>query len=120
VLCYEVTVLQFGEKSTTNNDSTVTGVGSLLGSYVDGWATLDLGPSAAYNGKYASATDKDGKATAYYDFERTLSGTNMALEGLPVTGIAAIEYTNGSIGGVAANYAFSSEHKTSVSTSAID
>ena len=120
VLCYEVTVLQFGEKSTTNNDSTVTGVGSLLGSYVDGWATLDLGPSAAYNGKYASATDKDGKATAYYDFERTLSGTNMALEGLPVTGMAAIEYTNGSIGGVAANYAFSSEHKTSVSTSAID
>jgi len=120
LLCYEVTVLQFGDESTTNNDSTVTGVGALLGDYVDGWATLDLGPSAAYDDKYASAVGADGKATAYYDFERTLAGTNIALEGLPVTGLAAIEYTNGNLGGVAANYAFSTEHKTSVSTSTVE
>jgi hypothetical protein len=119
LLCYEVTVLQFGDESTTNNDSTVTGVGALLGDYVDGWATLDLGPSAGYDEKYASAFNADGKATAYYDFERTLAGTDLVLEGLPVTGLAAIEYTNGNLGGVAANYAFSTEHKTSVSTSVV-
>lgn len=117
LLCYEVTVLQFGDESVTNNDSTVTGVGALLGDYVDGWANLDLGPSAAYKDKYGSAFGADGKATAYYDFERTLVGTNRVLEGLPVTGLAAIEYTNGNLGGVAANYAFSTEHKTSVTSS---
>ena len=116
LLCYEVTVLQFGDESVTNNDSTVTGVGSLLGDYVDGWATLDLGPSAAYDKKYVYHTTATG-TKKYYDFERTLVANATALEGLPVTGFAAIEYTNGNLGGVAANYAFSSEHKTSVSAS---
>ena len=117
LLCYELTVLQFGDESVTNNDSTVTGVGALLGDYVDGWAELDLGPSAAYAKKYASAVGADGKATAHYDFERTLVATNATLEGLPVTGLAAVEYTNGNLGGVAANYAFSTEHKTAVTCS---
>jgi hypothetical protein len=116
LLCYEVTVLQFGDESVTNNDSTVTGVGALLGDYVDGWANLDLGPNAAYASKYVYHTTATG-TKKYYDFERTLIADDKAFEGLPVTGFAAIEYTNGNLGGVAANYAFSTEHKTSVTVS---
>lgn len=121
LLCYEVTVLQFGDESVTNNDSTVTGIGDLLGSYVDGWARLDLGPNDKYDDTYPSAFNATtGKASDYYDFERTLcdaTGTDCA-EGLPVTGFAAVEYTNGTLAsGAMANYAFSTEHKTSVTLS---
>lgn len=115
LLCYEVTVLQFGDESVTNNDSTVTGVGALLGDYVDGWANLDLGPQAQYAGRYVAHAATATTAKVTYDFERTLCDANNCAEGLPVTGFAAVEYTNGNAAsGVMANYAFSTVHKTSV------
>jgi hypothetical protein len=118
LLCYEVTVLQFGDESVTNNDSTVTGVGALLGDYVDGWARLDLGPQAQYAGRYSYKTLENGNKL-YFDFERTLCDADGdCAEGLPVTGFAAVEYTNGTLdSGAMANYAFSTEHKTSVTIS---
>lgn len=107
LLCYEMTVLQFGDESVTNNDSTATGVGALLSDYTDGWAKLTVGPNATY-GKVAKVA---------YDFQRTLTSANDIQLGLPITGFAAIEYTNGNMGGVVANYAFSTEHKTNTTIS---
>jgi len=117
LLCYEVTVLQFGDESVTNNDSTVTGVGALLGDYVDGWARIDLGPGAGPDGYYLGAyTYETTPVKKYFTFTRDLtsSGSGEVLLGLPVTGFAAVEYTNGNLGGTVANYAFSTEHKTNV------
>ena len=107
LLCYEMTVLQFGDESVTNNESTATGVGALLADYTDGWAKLTVGPNATYG--------KVNKVA--YDFQRVLVSNSDTQLGLPITGFAAIEYTNGNMGGVVANYAFSTEHKTDTTIS---
>lgn len=121
LLCYETTVLQFGDESVTNNDSTVTGVGALLGDYVDGWARIDLGPGPAPDGYYKGAYVYDAtttpKSTFTFTRDLTSSADGSSLLGLPVTGFAAVEYTNGNLGGTVANYAFTTEHKTSLAES---
>jgi hypothetical protein len=108
LLCYEVTVLQFGDDSALNVSGVATGVGSLLGDYTEGWADLDIsedGVTDTYTG-YAAA-----------DWVRKIApASGPTLEGLPVTGFAAISYVNSDANeaGALANYSSSTEHKTTV------
>lgn len=102
-LCYEVTVVQFGDESAVKTDSlAVDGSPYLPG--VDGWARMsfDKGSLTA-----------DSAAVMVAD--RVLGG----LEGLPVTGFAVQNYGNDSLNdaGSVANYAMSVEHKTVTTTS---
>lgn len=103
-LCYETTLVQFGEESAVNASDVVVGVNSLL-DYSEGWASISFdGNDPLLN------TD-----TTAWDNERTLVDLNgVAVDGLPVTGFAVIKYTNSSANeaGALANYAVSTEHKT--------
>jgi hypothetical protein len=117
VLCSETTVVHFGGASATNTSEadedaevirTLTNVNSLLSdedqAFVAGWAVMDLSGTALNNP---------------IDTDRLLPGTvagedDDQLRGLPVTGFAVVEYTNGTLGSAIANYQSSWEHKTSV------
>ena len=119
VLCSETTVVHFGGASATNTSEadedaevirTLTNVNSLLSdedqSFVAGWAVMDLSGNALNNP---------------IDTLRVLPGTVEdaagGLTGLPVTGFAVVEYTNGTLGSAIANYQSAWEHKTSVAVS---
>jgi hypothetical protein len=114
LLCYESTVLQFGDDSTLNVTGVATGVGSLLGDYTEGWADLDISEAGVTD------TYKIGTATAVFG-RKIDPATGVTLEGLPVTGFAAISYVNSdtdeNVAGVLANNSSSTEHKTSVMAS---
>lgn len=118
VLCSEMTVVHFGTASATNTSEadedaevirTLTNVNGLLSDddqeFAAGWATMDLSGNALNNP---------------VDNARLLPGTVTSgeqLAGLPVTGFAVVEYTNGTLGSALANYQSSWEHKASVATS---
>jgi hypothetical protein len=90
---------------------TLTGVNGLLSDedqeFVAGWAVMDLSGEALNN---PVTTDRLLPGTvAGADFDQ--------LRGLPVTGFAVVEYTNGVLGSAIANYQSSWEHKMSVATS---
>jgi len=115
VLCSESTIVHFGPASATNTantsdaNRTLTSVNGLLSdedqTFDAGWAVMDL-----------SGEDLNNPV----DNDRLLPGTledGGQLVGLPVTGFAVVEYTNGTLGSALANYQSSWEHKTSVATS---
>ena len=115
VLCSESTIVHFGTASATNTGETgdvartLTNVNGLLSdedqSFDAGWAVMDL-----------SGENLNNPAVN----ERMLPGTlgdGGQLVGLPVTGFAVVEYTNGTLGSAIANYQSSWEHKASVATS---
>ena len=118
VLCSETTVVHFGTASATNTSEadedpevnrTLSNVNSLLSDedqdFVAGWAVMDLSGEALNNP---------------VNNDRLLPGTvddGTQLRGLPVTGFAVVEYTNGTLGSAIANYQSSWEHKTSVISS---
>ena len=121
VICNEVSIVHFGATSATNSsesdedpevDRMMTNVSGLLSDddqeFVAGWAVMDLSGNNLNNP---------------VDTNRWLPGTVASgepLRGLPVTGFAVVEYTNGTMGGVQSNYQSSWEHKTSVVTSSAD
>jgi len=117
VLCSESTIVHFGTASATNTghtsdaERTLTNVNGLLEdedqAFVAGWAVMDLSGAVLNNP---------------VDNDRLLPGTVAGaefdqLQGLPVTGFAVVEYTNGTLGSAIANYQSSWEHKMSVATS---
>jgi len=118
VLCSEMTVVHFGTASASNTSEadedaavirTLTNVNGLLSDadqeFAAGWAVMDLSGDALNNP---------------VDNARILPGTvtgGEQLVGLPVTGFAVVEYTNGTLGSALANYQSSWEHKASVATS---
>ena len=106
-LCYELTVLQFGDDSALNVTGVATGVGSILGDYTEGWADLNISESGVTD-TYSIAFDRVIDPT-----------TGPSLEGLPVTGFAAISYVNSDANeaGALANYSSATEHKTRVISS---
>jgi hypothetical protein len=121
VVCNEVSIVHFGASSATNSsesdedptvDRMMTSVTGLLSDedqeFTAGWAVMDLSGTALNNP---------------IDNDRLLPGTVTSgeqLRGLPVTGFAVVEYTNGTMAGVQSNYQSSWEHKTSVVTSSAD
>ena len=120
VLCSETTVVHFGTASATNTSEadedpevlrTLTNVNSLLSDedqdFVAGWAVMDLSGEALNNPVNNDRLLPGTVAGADFD----------QLRGLPVTGFAVVEYTNGVLGSYIANYQSSWEHKMSVATS---
>ena len=67
----------------------------------------------------------EGGGTNTLDQDRVLAGTlsqggadiDGGLTGLPVTGFAVVEYSNGTLGDAMANYSSSWEHKTNAAHS---
>lgn len=120
VLCSETTVVHFGGASATNTSEadedpevtrTLTNVNGLLSDedqeFVAGWAVMDLSGEALNNPVNNDRLLPGTVAGADFD----------QLQGLPVTGFAVVEYTNGVLGSAIANYQSSWEHKMSVATS---
>jgi hypothetical protein len=108
-LCAETNIVHFGSASATNSSSNLANASVFIDGWTEGWAVLDLTEDGLVNG---------------LDNERALPGTvagsDGELTGLPVTGFAVVEYTNGSLGSALANYQMAWEHKTSVATSSAD
>jgi len=101
-LCFETNIIQFGATSALSAEDVVVGVASVL-DYTEGWARLQMAESSL-----------DSDTSAWVN-ERAIEG----VEGLPVTGFAVIKYTNSGANeaGALANYAISTEHKTTVMVS---
>ena len=109
-LCAETNIVHFGDSSATNSSSNLASAGAFVDGWTEGWAVLDLTEEGLING-----IDQDRILPG------DVAGTDGELTGLPVTGFAVVEYTNGTLGGgTLANYQMSWEHKTSVATSAAD
>jgi hypothetical protein len=108
-LCAETNIIHFGAASATNSSSNLANASAFIDGWTEGWAVLDLTEDGLVNG---------------LDNERALPGTvagsDGELTGLPVTGFAVVEYTNGTLGSAMANYQMAWEHKTSVATSSAD
>ncbi len=100
-LCSDTSVIHFGALSATNSSRNLVDARAYIDGWTDGWAVLDL--------------TEDGLADAL-DNERAIGDQR----GLPVTGFAVVEYTNGTLGTAMANYQMAWEHKTSVATSSAD
>ena len=115
-MCGESTVVHFGASSATNSaqaslaNYTLADASSFVDGWAAGWAVMDL--------------TEDG-VTNTLDQDRILPGTLSQggadivgeLTGLPVTGFAVVEYSNGTLGDAMANYASSWEHKTNAAHS---
>jgi hypothetical protein len=105
-LCAEANIVHFGGASATNSSSNLASAQVFVDGWAAGWADLDLTEAGLING-----LDNPRSLPG------TVAGSNGDLMGLPVTGFAVVEYTNGSLGGALANYQMAWEHKTSVATS---
>jgi hypothetical protein len=115
-MCAESTVVHFGGSSATNSaqastaNYTLADASSFVDGWAAGWAVMDL--------------TEDG-VTNTLDQDRILAGTlsqggadiDGELTGLPVTGFAVVEYSNGTLGDAMANYSSSWEHKTNAAHS---
>lgn len=110
LICNEVTVAHFGASSATNTTADITNGLANVSAYVDGWdagwATMDF-QSAGLNNVVDNARELAG----------AVAGTTELLAGLPVTGFAVVEYTNGVADGNVRNYQQAWDHKTDVITS---
>jgi len=110
LICNEVTVAHFGGASATNTTADIALGLADVSAYVDGWAAgwaeMDLTEDNLNN-----AVDND----RYLD--GAITGSARELHGLPVTGFAVVEYTNGVSDASVRNYAVAWEHKTNVTTS---
>jgi hypothetical protein len=110
LICNEVTVAHFGSASATNTTADIANGLANVSAYVDGWdagwAVMDF-ESANLN----NVVDNDRElAGAVADAEGLLAG-------LPVTGFAVVEYTNGVADANVRNYQQAWDHKTNVVTS---
>ena len=115
-MCGESTIVHFGASSATNSaqasaaNTTLADASGFVDGWAAGWAVMDL--------------TEDG-VTNTLDQDRILPGTlsqggadiDGELTGLPVTGFAVVEYSNGTLGDAMANYASSWEHKTNAASS---
>jgi len=115
-MCGESTVVHFGASSATNSaqasaaNTTLADASGFVDGWAAGWAVMDL--------------TEDG-VTNTLDQDRILPGTlsqggadiEGELSGLPVTGFAVVEYSNGTLGDAMANYSSSWEHKTNAASS---
>lgn len=102
-LCYEVTVVQFGDESAVKTESlAVDGSPYLPG--VDGWVAMSM-----------------EKAPLTADSKTVITNTRTLgdISGLPVTGFAVQTYGNDDLngGGAVANYAAAVEHKSATVSS---
>ena len=89
-LCYEVNVLRFGDRTVFDGDLIADGglVYTVTGTPDAGWARINMEDD--------DHEDENG------------------LQGLPITGFSAEQYTNGDLDGVRANYGGLFQHKGSV------
>ena len=115
-MCAESTIVHFGGSSATNSaqastaNYTLADASSFVDGWAAGWAVMDL---------------TEGGVNNTLDQDRILAGTLSQggadivgeLTGLPVTGFAVVEYTNGTLGDAIANYSSSWEHKTNAAHS---
>lgn len=110
LICNEVTVAHFGSASATNTTADITNglanVSAFVSGWKAGWAVMDL-QSGNLNNTVDNARELAGAVT----------GTSELLAGLPVTGFAVVEYTNGVADGNVRNYQQAWDHKTDVVTS---
>ena len=123
-ICYETTIVQFAEETAMGSSSVAVGVNARLEAE-DGWATISFLPSDLFaNGAELGPCGRDGTAAVWTDCPRWVeasasTGNTSIMTGLPVTGFAVQKYVNGAAGGagVLANYAMSTEHKTTADLS---
>ena len=126
-LCYEATIMQFATESSMESSQLAIGVNSYLDAE-DGWATVSFDPASLFdNGSELSLCGEDEDADTVGDqtdpCTRTIDGADadgdVFMTGLPVVGFAVQKYVNGAANsdGALANYAMSTEHKTTVSIS---
>ena len=110
LICNEVTVAHFGSASATNTTADIANGLANVSAFVDGWAAgwavMDL-RADNLNSTVDNARVLDGAIT----------GTTGELAGLPVTGFAVVEYSNGVTDSSVRNYSVAWEHKTDVATS---
>lgn len=110
LICNEVTVAHFGASSATNTTNEIANglanVSAFVSGWAAGWATMDL-ERDNLNNTVDNARVLDGNL-----------GIAGELAGLPVTGFAVVEYTNGVADTNVRNYQMAWEHKTNVITSA--
>ena len=107
LICNEVTVAHFGGASATNTTADIALGLADVSAYVDGWAAgwaeMDLRADNLNN-----AVDNPRV------LDGAITGSAFELSGLPVTGFAVVEYTNGVADASVRNYAVAWEHKTDV------
>jgi hypothetical protein len=101
-LCFETSVLQFGDSDIFGSSNTHT----VNTTNESGWARI------GFDLRYDS--NKDKKITEDDDFVNVLFGDGADLVGLPVTGFWAAKFTNGNLGGVLSNYGGLFDHRGSV------
>ena len=99
-LCHETNVITFGGAGSSILGSNLTS--NIASPYANGWVQLSFtdathGGTAPATHMHASRADNNG--TIFY--------------GLPVTGFEAENFTNGSVGGVLANYSGVYRHRNS-------
>lgn len=115
-MCGESTVVHFGAASATNTaqasaaNYTLADASGFVAGWAAGWAVMDLTESGINNN-----VDQDRVLPGVL----TQGGDDIEgeLAGLPVTGFAVVEYTNGTLGSAMANYTSSWEHKTNAALS---
>jgi hypothetical protein len=111
-LCYETTILQFADESAAGTSTVAIGVGDLLDAN-DGWATLSLDPAVLDANVIGDGISGCQGAIGTADnCARQITDGTSVLTGLPVVGFAVQKYVNGDLGGLRANYAMSTEHKS--------
>jgi len=106
-LCAETNIVHFGGSSATNSSSNLANASAYVAGWASGWAMLHLTEAGLFN---------------TVDNDRSLAGDVAGIEGnltgLPATGFAVVEYTNGALGsGTMANYQMSWDHKSDTATS---
>ena len=110
LICNEVTVAHWGSASATNTTDAITNGLANVSAYVDGWAA-GWGVMDLESGNLNNTVDNDRELAG------AVTGTTELLAGLPVTGFAVVEYTNGVADANVRNYQVAWEHKTDVITS---
>ena len=114
-LCYEATLVQFGDEPAAGTSAVTVGVNAFLDAE-NGWAKLSFLPADIDS--TLDQCDIDGDITTATDLEnpcsRSINAGDAQLYGLPVVGFAFQKYVNGDIdgSGVLANYAMATVHKT--------
>jgi hypothetical protein len=117
LLCGETNVVHFGGSSATNTSHasdagfTLASAQAFVAGWAAGWAELDL-TEAGLNNDVDQARVLPGDLTGNADL-----AAGSELTGLPVTGFAVVEYTNGTDAGAVRNYASAWEHKTNAAGS---
>jgi len=114
-LCYEATIVQFGEETAMGSSTVAVGVNAFLDA-ANGWATISMMPSAIDATLDLCGTDADITTTGDQTdpCDRSIDAGDAELFGLPVVGFAVQKYVNGSANsaGALANYGMATVHKS--------